>query len=201
MNSDVNLVTIATTVIWLVVAIGGVLGFCLRYQQAQAPAKEKPPITAQMMDVTMASAISSQVPDADVTHATESIAAPQAMPELPTEVGPPQEMPIAMALNEPVKKVFAGPPIQHLNFGTGEGDKPAPEYPREARIARQEGTVVVQFTVDENGHVIDAQAISPSPYPLLNQAAVRAVRDTWDHFPRGKIRVYDVRFQFELNHH
>ena len=51
---------------------------------------------------------------------------------------------------------------------------PQPVYPPEARDARAEGNVVVQITVDEQGNVIDARAVSG--HPLLQAAAVDAAR-------------------------
>jgi TonB family protein len=52
--------------------------------------------------------------------------------------------------------------------------QPAPVYPTIARAAHAHGTVIVQVTVDENGDVISAQAISG--HPLLQAAAVEAAR-------------------------
>ncbi len=52
--------------------------------------------------------------------------------------------------------------------------KPAPLYPAIAKAARARGVVVVQITVDENGEVISASAVSG--HPLLRQAAVQAAR-------------------------
>ena len=51
---------------------------------------------------------------------------------------------------------------------------PKPPYPPIARAAHASGTVVVQVTVDENGNVISASAISG--HPLLQAAAVVAAR-------------------------
>lgn len=52
--------------------------------------------------------------------------------------------------------------------------KPAPVYPPLANAARAQGTVTVQITVDEEGYVIAAEAVSG--HPLLQQAAVFAAR-------------------------
>ena len=52
--------------------------------------------------------------------------------------------------------------------------KPAPEYPAIAKAARAQGTVTVQITVNEEGNVISAGAVSG--HPLLQQAAVAAAR-------------------------
>ncbi|HYO62991.1 MAG TPA: energy transducer TonB [Pyrinomonadaceae bacterium] len=53
--------------------------------------------------------------------------------------------------------------------------KPQPPYPPIARAARAQGTVTVQITVDEQGRVISASAVSG--HPLLQQAAVQAARN------------------------
>lgn len=49
-----------------------------------------------------------------------------------------------------------------------------PEYPAAARAARASGAVNVQVTIDENGKVISASAVSG--HPLLRQAAVDAAK-------------------------
>ena len=94
----------------------------------------------------------------------------------------------------------APPTAQRLTYGQGEGRQPAPEYPREAAMAHQQGTIVVRFTVGEDGHVQNAQAITPCPYALLNQAAVRAVRENW-RFRTGPVRTFEVSIEFQLKQH
>jgi protein TonB len=51
---------------------------------------------------------------------------------------------------------------------------PKPPYPPAAKMARASGTVTVQVTIDENGNVISARAVSG--HPLLQAAAVQAAR-------------------------
>lgn len=51
---------------------------------------------------------------------------------------------------------------------------PKPPYPPIAKTARASGTVTVQVTIDENGNVISASAVSG--HPLLRAAAVSAAR-------------------------
>jgi len=89
------------------------------------------------------------------------------------------------------------PAVQQITFGAGEGQQPTPEYPLQAALARQQGTVVVRFTVGTEGQVLDAEAIKPCHTSLLNQAAVRAVRDTW-RFVSGPMRCYEVSIEFKL---
>jgi TonB family protein len=49
---------------------------------------------------------------------------------------------------------------------------PQPEYPAEAKAAGAAGSVAVQVTIDEQGTVVSAQAVSG--HPTLQQAAVNA---------------------------
>jgi TonB family protein len=86
---------------------------------------------------------------------------------------------------------------QRIIYGQGEGRQPAPDYPREAAMAHQQGNVIVRFVVGEDGRVQSAQAVVPCPYPLLNQSAVRAVRETW-RFRAGPVRNYEVTIVFQL---
>lgn len=51
---------------------------------------------------------------------------------------------------------------------------PKPAYPPVAKAARQTGTVTVQVTIDENGNVVSARAVSGPP--LLQAAAAAAAR-------------------------
>jgi protein TonB len=54
--------------------------------------------------------------------------------------------------------------------------KSSPNYPSSARRQGHQGRVIVQFTVDERGYVVDAKITSPSPYSALNEEALRTVR-------------------------
>ena len=51
---------------------------------------------------------------------------------------------------------------------------PQPIYPAAARAVRASGSVSVQVTVDENGNVLSATAVSG--HPLLRRAAVDAAK-------------------------
>ena len=98
----------------------------------------------------------------------------------------------------PPAPAATAPVVARLTLGEGEGRQPPPAYPREAILARQQGTVQLRFTVDETGTVQSVEIIVPSRWPLLNQAATRAIRDTW-HFNPGPRRVYEVPIEFQLN--
>ncbi len=77
------------------------------------------------------------------------------------------------------------------------GRMPSPSYPAAARANGQTGTIIVEFVVDENGRVISAYAKSASPWPLLNDSAINAVR-RWK-FPPGKVTKYTRPIVFKLN--
>lgn len=76
------------------------------------------------------------------------------------------------------------------------GRMPAPSYPPEARRKGQTGTVVVEFIVDSSGRVISAYAKQASPWPLLNDEAVRTVR-RWK-FPPGGVMKRQRPIVFQL---
>lgn len=71
------------------------------------------------------------------------------------------------------------------NDRLAKGSMPKPSYPFEAQRRGQQGTVVVEFTIDASGRVIAAEAVTPSRWPLLNREALRAVR-RWK-FPAGDV--------------
>jgi protein TonB len=69
------------------------------------------------------------------------------------------------------------PPRAPISGGVLNGKAislPKPAYPAIARQAHASGTVVVQVTIDENGNVISAAAVSG--HPLLRGVAVQAAR-------------------------
>ena len=69
------------------------------------------------------------------------------------------------------------PPRAPISGGVLNGKAislPKPAYPAIARSAHASGTVVVQVTIDENGRVISAAAVSG--HPLLRGVAVAAAR-------------------------
>lgn len=76
------------------------------------------------------------------------------------------------------------------------GRKPKPNYPGEAKRKHQTGTVIVQFTVDARGRVISAFVQSSSPWPLLNDEAIRTVR-RWT-FPPGAVMTKTQPIIFSL---
>jgi len=54
--------------------------------------------------------------------------------------------------------------------------KAKPNYPSSAKSAGQQGRVIVAFTVDERGYVVNAWITGPCSSPALNDAALASVR-------------------------
>jgi len=198
----------------------GLIGLILPRNRS-APATPAAPIDAVLLNVQEMN----QRPPAEAIRP----AAPQSPaeaapppPELPDVAAPSPVVAFAIPTNAPVH-VTAVPPVVaprpaanltpspspnpetrpsviQLTFGEGEGAQPAPEYPPEAVIGGEEGTVTVRMTVAEDGRVTDVAVVTPCTWPLLNNAAARTVRTQW-RFSKGAARSYQVSIQFQINRH
>jgi protein TonB len=215
---NTSMLPVSTLVAWMVCLVVGGLGFALPYTRPLAPKPEPMPTQAELIEVALTSEPLppvQTVPAATmIPPALESLAAPASTPPmmalalpnadvafaLPVE-GPAQVVPAAQAAYSrsvaQSNQVSAAPAIQSLTYGIGEGRQPAPRYPRDALRGGQQGKVAVRFLVAENGHVTTAEAAKPSPWPLLNEEAVRTVRQRWK-FRSGPVRLYEVTIRFEL---
>ncbi|HKX60910.1 MAG TPA: energy transducer TonB [Verrucomicrobiae bacterium] len=222
-SSAVSLWDVATLVAWVGCLIVGTAGLLLHYIRPLPAAKSPPPIEAEFLNVELTS---DPLPTSDVPPPPPSslktppplppeplkvaalslvpVAAPDAAVAFPVPVeGPVQIVPAQDASparpveNKPATDASPAPPVQPLTYGVGEGRQPAPEYPRAAERAGQEGTVRVRFTVGENGRVLATDASSPSPWSLLNESALRVIRERW-RFRPGAVRLYEVSIRFEL---
>ena len=87
----------------------------------------------------------------------------------PVIIKPPPSSPSPVNENDKTR-----PPISFGVLNSKATSLPTPPYPPIAKAAKASGTVVVQVTVDENGNVISARAVSG--HPLLQAAAVAAAR-------------------------
>ncbi len=139
------------------------------------------------------------------------------LPELPppeNPSGPVMEMPRSNPTNalSPAKFDLRPPGLLNgskLGAGIGAGlagvrdlDNPprarlqtAPQYPFEARNSGREGTVTVEFTVDENGLVTDPHVVSSSDR-VFEEPTLRAV-SKW-RFEPGRRGGRVVRFRMAL---
>lgn len=213
---------VSTLVLWTGCLAIGLLGFALEYPRPQSQVSQPPPLVAEMIQVQLideplppvaepapsplvplpppplleAPSLAEPPPLAPVAEPSPDIVF--AVPvEGPVRIVPAREANLAAAVAPVATPAPALPPAQKISYGQGEGRQPAPEYPRQAVREGQEGTVVIRFRVAENGRVLTAEAVSPSPWPLLNEAALRVVRHRW-RFGPGSIRLFEVAIRFEL---
>jgi protein TonB len=206
--SDLNILTL---ILWTGCLLIGVLGLVLPYGRPRPPQPPPPPIKFETLDIKLFND-----PQPSNERRSPVYAQPGVQLQIPQLVPVAQPSPaIAFALpvsvsiqvvdrrqaayTQPVSTAptAAQPAPQPLTFGQGEGRQPAPEYPSRAQREGQEGMVTVRLTVAEDGHVLSAEALSSSNWPLLDESAVRAVKNRW-HFSRGKFRAYDVLIRFKL---
>lgn len=219
-GKEVPLVAVFTFVLWVLVCSVTTIGFVVPYVRPRAVEKHEVPITAETLHVELTSdplpvAFAEPAKLPEPPPLAQPIEKVQDVPSLTTVAEPsvvafalPVEGPVQIVaakaaayvapaeIAKPAAAVPAAAP-QELVYGQGEGKQPAPEYPYRAKQEGQEGVVKVRFTVGENGRVLAAEAATPSAWPMLNQSAVRAVRERW-RFRPGAMRVYEVAIKFQL---
>lgn len=213
-----------STVLWTTLLSVGLLGFWVAPAVSPMAPPAPPPLQVEILEVELADEtfppaaveVPEQLNPVEQPPALEPVPLP-AVPALVEVAAPEAVVAFPLPVTGPVRIVetaqasFARPveaelelpvavnpvAIQTLVYGQGEGRQPKPEYPRKAERERQEGTVTVRFTVGSNGRVLEAALSSPSPWPLLNDSALRVIRDRW-RFSDGGIRVYEVVIRFVL---
>jgi protein TonB len=207
-------------VLWAVTCSISVLGVLVPYARPHFTPKKEMTINAETLQVQLSSeplpvaAVESPQISESQPPLLQPVVEPVETPSL-TPVADPAVVAFALPVEGPVRVVeakaaaFAPPsePIrtnapsipvpQQLTYGIGDGRQPAPEYPPRARREGQEGIVKVRFIVAENGHVLSAEAISPCAWSMLNDSAVRVVRERW-RFRPGSLRSYEVAIRFQL---
>lgn len=209
--------SVLTLILWMGCLTVGWIGVVLPYARPVAPPKPPPPVKAEILQVELTNDPLPPVapePKLSLSHPpplTQPVAPPEV--SLMTTVAEPSGVAFALpvegpvVLVEPAKASFAAapavekpapaPPVQILTYGQGEGRQPAPEYPARARREGQEGVVAIRFSVAEDGSVLAAEAVSPCPWKLLNDSAIRVVRERW-RFSSGAMRLYEVAIRFQL---
>ena len=211
-------ISIITLVLWLGCSVITALGLALPYARAALAKAQPEPIKVEMLNVELSNDPLPEIAPPQVDSlATPPPAEAVAQPSLPQAVAvvmPSPTIAFALPVEGATRVVEAAqasysravvnetataalPPVQQLTFGVGAGKQPAPEYPLAAQDARQEGVVNVRFVVAANGRVAAAEAAAASPWPLLNDSAVRTVRNRW-RFPAGATRAYEVAIRFVL---
>ena len=220
--AEISLISVVTFVLWTLTCTIAVVGVMVPYVRPHLIPKKELVFTAQTLQVQLTSDPISQAPN-DRPPTTEQqppelkqIIQPLETPSF-TAVADPKVVAFALPVEGPVRLVEAkaaayAPPSepiqtnapaqgipapQQLTYGQGEGRQPAPEYPYRARREGQEGIVKVRFLVGEDGRVLSVEPSLPSPWPMLNDSALRVVRERW-RFRAGAIRNYEVAIRFQL---
>lgn len=76
--------------------------------------------------------------------------------------------------------------------------RPAPEYPAQSEENGEEGTVLIEILVEQNGAVSKAKVFGSSGYPRLDNAALRAFKNA-TYKPINNLRTkYIVKTVFSL---
>lgn len=217
--SDSRFAPVVTLVLWVGCSLIGVLGFAMPYARPLAAKAQPEAMQVEMLNVELTSEpLPELAPSSANALATPPPADAVAQPQLPQALAvalPSAAIAFAVPVKGPTRIVDAAHasysatavsnnavapaalPVQSLTYGQGAGKQPAPEYPWRAQSEGQEGVVNVRFTVSENGRVVSAEAVNPSPWPMLNDSAVRAVRNRW-RFTPGTQRAYEVAIRFVL---
>ncbi|HTI69630.1 MAG TPA: energy transducer TonB [Candidatus Limnocylindria bacterium] len=84
-----------------------------------------------------------------------------------------------------------------VSKGVSGGYFPRPDYPREAIIKHESGTVEVLVEVAEDGVVTTAEVQSSSGSNSLDRQAVQFLKRKW-RWPAGEQRKYIVPVEFSL---
>ena len=211
-NDDTPLAPVLTFVAWVVCLAIGLLGFLMPYSRPHRPIKAPESVKVERLVVELSKepevALGNEHPPGSPSSPTPLPADAMAPPPIAV-AQPSSAIAFAVPVEGPTRVVpfdqatyarpssTAKPAVQRLTFGQGEGRQPTPEYPVQAIQQHQEGTVVVRLVVGENGQVSSAEATQPCPWPMLNEAALRAVRQQW-RFSPGSLRVYDVAIHFQI---
>lgn len=218
-----SLLSVFTLVLWVGVVFVSVVGPTYPYARPQPSAPTPPPLQAEIISVELTKEPSALIPTAPrPPDASQPPPLPDHLQPLPPAPGRtavaeptpaiafpiPVEGPVSIV--DPKRAAYVQPdtpapvepvpalPVQVITYGRGEGRQPAPDYPPQAVREGQEGSVTVRFSVGENGRVVAAEALKPSPWPLLNNAALRVVRERW-RFRTGAVRLCEVSIRFELS--
>jgi len=209
-SATLGLTPVWTAVVWIGCVAVGVTGILVPANPGVRLVKKLVPLQAKLIHVDMAA---KPWPAATPAHAAAAPAptpppvapAPPPPPAIAAVAAPSATIAFALPTTGPTRIVSADQAvptgsasnIERITYGVGEGQQPKPEYPLEAALAREGGTVRVRYTIGEDGSVVAAEAIKPCPYPVINESAVRTVREEW-RFPPGQIRIAETDFEFNF---
>ncbi|WP_369072859.1 energy transducer TonB [Burkholderia gladioli] len=139
------------------------------------PTEAVKPAKPKRAPVLASHAPSSRAVDSEQTQQARPDAAVQPTPAAPPAAQP--APPAAAPSQAQAPDLLASPkPISAGELQQLGCQIPSPDYPAKARRLQQEGTVVVGLTIDTTGAVSAAQVVRSSGSPMLDAAAVAAIR-------------------------
>ena len=87
--------------------------------------------------------------------------------------------------------------VQFNPTTAGGGSFPDPHYPAIAMRNHYQGTVIVEFVVDEAGRLTSVKVQKSSGFPVLDEEALETVKNRWRFMP-GKPGYFYKPFAFQL---
>ena len=174
---------------WLLAALGlHALLFALLLLPSRAPAPVPPPVPLETEIITEPQVPPAPPPPIPVTlvQPPEAIVVPAPLVSIPDPVS-------IAAASEPArdavaaKVVRAAPaaapkPISPPHFDAAYLHNPAPQYPLESRRLREQGSVLLRVEVSGEGSTLQVLIEHTSGWPLLDRAAISAVK-RWRFVP------------------
>lgn len=138
--------------------------------------KEKPPEPPKMVEkVAKVPEPVKQVEKVTPVQKVTPVAQPTKVAPTPT-AAPSTPSPSPVAAPAPVAAAAPAPKPAGATRGVSEGSGGCkrPEYPREAEMSGEQGTVRIRVLVDTNGSVIEAKVKKSSGSRILDKAATKA---------------------------
>ncbi len=105
-------------------------------------------------------------------------------------------------LASPPPPVTHAPPAGPTKFdpnASHAGSFPPPDYPTLAQTHQYQGTATIEIQVDEAGKKTSVKVRKSSGYTILDEAALKIVRDRWRFNPTGtnQFLLWDCIFQLQ----
>lgn len=100
----------------------------------------------------------------------------------------------------PPPPVTHAPPPRAVQFNPNSevgGSFPEPKYPASALRNQYQGTVVIEFVVDETGRLTSLKVQKSSGFPILDDEALETVKNRW-RFAPGRPGYFFKPFTFQL---
>jgi protein TonB len=122
-------------------------------------------------------------------------------PEVHIETPPPPSQSTAIQAVTPVKPVEAPPPREPVTVQprVDAAKSREPEYPPASRRMGEQGSLVLQVLIDEQGRAAQSKLVQSSGFDRLDQAALAGIKDNYRFVPGtvdGKPQAMWFTFKF-----